>query len=69
MRIAVVGKGGAGKSVVAGTMARLLARRGDKVLALDSDPIPGLAISLGLGSLTTPMLQDAVEKDEKGRWD
>lgn len=68
MRIAVVGKGGTGKSVVAGTMARLLARRGDKVLALDSDPIPGLAISLGLGPLDTPMLLDAVEKDDNGRW-
>lgn len=68
MRVAVVGKGGAGKSVVAGTLARLLARRGEKVLALDSDPIPGLSISLGLGPLTTPMLLDAVEKDDKGRW-
>lgn len=68
MRVAVVGKGGAGKSVVAGTMARLLARSGHKVLALDSDPIPGLAISLGLGPVTTPMLLDAVEKNDKGRW-
>lgn len=68
MRVAVVGKGGAGKSVVSGTLARVLARRGHKVLALDSDPIPGLAISLGMGALTTPMLLDAVEKDEKGRW-
>lgn len=68
MRVAVVGKGGSGKSAIAGTMARLLARRGEKVLALDSDPIPGLSISLGLGPLTTPMLLDAVEKDEGGRW-
>lgn len=68
MRIAVVGKGGSGKSVVAGTIARLLARRGERVLALDSDPIPGLAISLGLGPLTTAMLEEAAEKNEKGRW-
>ncbi|MBA3629171.1 MAG: hypothetical protein H0W55_05775 [Actinobacteria bacterium] len=68
MRIAVVGKGGAGKSVVAGTLARLLARRGRKVLALDSDPMPGLSISLGLGPLTTAMLADAAEKDGNGRW-
>lgn len=68
MRIAVVGKGGSGKSVVAGTIARVLARRGERVLALDSDPIPGLAISLGLGPLTTAMLQPAAEKNEKGRW-
>lgn len=68
MRVAVVGKGGAGKSVIAGTLARLLARDGHAVLALDSDPIPGLGISLGLGPLTTPMLQDAVERDDEGRW-
>lgn len=68
MRIAVVGKGGSGKSMVAGTMARLLARRGHRVLALDSDPMPGLAINLGLGPLDTPMLIDAAEKNEQGRW-
>jgi CO dehydrogenase maturation factor len=46
----MVGKGGAGKSVIAGTMARLLARRGQRVLALDSDPMPGLSFSLGNGA-------------------
>jgi CO dehydrogenase maturation factor len=66
--VAFVGKGGSGKSVIAGTMARMLARRGLKVLALDSDPIPGLSISLGLGPLTEPMLQDAAIKDPDGRW-
>lgn len=47
MRIAVVGKGGAGKSAVCGTLARVLARRGHRVLALDVDTLPGLALSLG----------------------
>jgi CO dehydrogenase maturation factor len=68
MRVAVMGKGGAGKSVVAATLARLLARRGQRVLAVDSDPMPGLAVSLGLGPLTDPMLEEAVERDERGRW-
>ncbi len=68
MRVAVVGKGGSGKSLVAGTLARLLARRGHRVLALDSDPMPGLAINLGLGPLDTPMLLDAAEKSDRGRW-
>jgi CO dehydrogenase nickel-insertion accessory protein CooC1 len=49
VRIAVVGKGGAGKSVIAGTMARLVARKGTPVLALDSDLFPGLSLSLGSG--------------------
>ena len=48
MRVAFVGKGGAGKSAIAGTFARTLARQGDPVLAIDSDPLPGLAFSLGL---------------------
>jgi CO dehydrogenase maturation factor len=69
VKVAVVGKGGAGKSVIAGTMARLIARRGTRVLALDSDPVPGLSISLGSGpEPAEPPLNEAVERDENGRW-
>ncbi len=69
MKLAVVGKGGAGKSVIAGTMARLLARDGARVLALDSDLLPGLSISIGSGpEPPEPPLNDAVERDENGRW-
>jgi CO dehydrogenase maturation factor len=69
VKLAVVGKGGAGKSVIAGTMARLIARGGTRVLALDSDLLPGLSISLGSGpEPAEPPLNDAVEKDENGRW-
>jgi CO dehydrogenase maturation factor len=49
LRLAFVGKGGAGKSVICGTLARILARRHRRVLALDVDTMPGLAQSLGLG--------------------
>ena len=48
MRVAIVGKGGVGKTTIAGTLARILARRGRRVLALDLDPNPGLGWSLGL---------------------
>lgn len=48
MRLAVVGKGGTGKTTIAGALARLLARRGRRVLALDLDPNPGLAWALGV---------------------
>lgn len=68
MHLAVVGKGGAGKSVVAGTLARLLARRGRRVLALDSDMMPGLALSLGIEQPDEPPLLGAVERPEGGRW-
>jgi CO dehydrogenase maturation factor len=68
LRLAVVGKGGAGKSVVSATLARLLARRGHRVLALDSDTLPGLSISLGAGVPAEVPLNAAAERNEKGRW-
>ena len=68
MRIAVVGKGGAGKSVVSANLARLLARRGHRVLALDSDTVPGLSISLGVDVPEDVPLNQAAEQNEKGRW-
>ena len=68
MRVAFVGKGGAGKSAIAGTFARALARRGEPVLAIDSDPMPGLAFSLGLGLEVTDarIPDDAVVEKEEG---
>ena len=49
MKIATVGKGGSGKTTVAGTLARILAGEGCKVLAIDGDPNPNLALTLGIG--------------------
>jgi CO dehydrogenase maturation factor len=69
MRVAVIGKGGAGKSVIAATMARLAGRRGAPVLALDSDLLPGLSLSLGSGAdPEVPPLTHAVAQDEHGTW-
>ncbi len=68
MRLAVAGKGGSGKSFVAGTLARVLAGAGHRVLVLDSDPMPGLGISLGMGPMADDMLADAVERDDADRW-
>lgn len=69
MRIAVAGKGGSGKSVLCGTMARLIGRRGSPVLALDSDLLPGLSMSLGSGpDPVEPPLMAATEKQETGGW-
>ncbi|HBY97551.1 MAG: AAA family ATPase [Ardenticatenaceae bacterium] len=48
MKIAVTGKGGVGKTTTAGTLARLLARGKQQVLALDADSNPNLALSLGI---------------------
>ena len=49
MKIAVSGKGGAGKTTISGTIARALARAGHDVIAIDADVNPMLGISLGLG--------------------
>ena len=48
MRIATVGKGGSGKTTLAGTLARMLASRQEKILAIDGDPNPNLALTLGI---------------------
>lgn len=48
MKIAVSGKGGVGKTTIAGTLARQLARAGNTVVALDCDPSPNMGIPLGL---------------------
>jgi len=48
MRIAIAGKGDAGITTTAATLARVLARRGYRVNALDDDPNPNLAVALGL---------------------
>src|ERR687885_107007 len=48
MKLAIAGKGGSGKTSISGTMARLLARQGRRVLAIDGDSNPNLALTLGL---------------------
>jgi len=48
MKIAVAGKGGVGKTVVAGVLANFFVEKGFKVLAIDADPSPNLAITLGI---------------------
>lgn len=47
-RIILTGKGGVGKTTVASTLARLLARDGYRVLVIDCDPSMNLAMSLGV---------------------
>ncbi len=48
MRLAVTGKGGVGKTTIAATLSRIMARGDERVLALDADSNPNLALALGL---------------------
>ncbi len=48
LKIAVSGKGGVGKTTVAGVLAKLFARDGFSVIAIDADPDSNLASALGI---------------------
>ena len=62
MRVAFVGKGGVGKSSLVGTFSRVLARTGGRVLVLDSDPMPGVAFSLGVEHTDAGLPDEVVEE-------
>ncbi len=46
-KIAVTGKGGVGKTTLAGLLAYVFAARGERVIAIDADPDANLASALG----------------------
>ena len=48
MKIATVGKGGSGKTTIAGVLARIFADEDRNILAIDGDPNPNLALTLGM---------------------
>ena len=48
LRVALAGKGGAGKTTISSTLARVLARRGKRVLVVDGDSNPNVAVALGI---------------------
>src|SRR4051794_18441775 len=75
MKLAVVGKGGSGKTTTSSVIARTLARAGNAVVALDCDSNPNLGISLGVGGEETERLvsmRQALDEGEESHaptWD
>ena len=73
MKIAIAGKGGTGKTTIVGTLARVFARQGRRVLAIDADSNPNLALTLGLSReetaalvpLPRTLLEDQLDADGK----
>jgi CO dehydrogenase maturation factor len=54
MRVAVAGKGGAGKTTLSATLARVAAASGRRVVAIDADANPNLSVALGLPATEPP---------------
>lgn len=73
MRVAVAGKGGSGKTTIAGILARALGRRTGNVVAIDGDSNPNLSVTLGIAreevERIPPLPRDILETytDVRGR--
>ena len=71
MKIAVAGKGGVGKTLVAAGLAWIFARKGLRTIAVDADPTPNLGVSLGLtikdASSILPISENAALIESKTR--
>jgi len=64
MKIAVSGKGGVGKTTLAGVMARILGDKGYRVLAIDADPDSNLASAIGIESNRLKAIQPLAQMKE-----
>ena len=64
MKIAVTGKGGVGKTFIAGTLATIYSREGRPVIAIDADPSPNLAMTLGLTEEEADRILPVAENEE-----
>jgi CO dehydrogenase maturation factor len=64
MKVAVVGKGGVGKTTVSATLARVLADAGRSVYAIDADPNNCLAYALGFPREVAATIQPLSEMND-----
>lgn len=64
MKIAISGKGGVGKTTLCALLAKEAVSQGKRVIAVDADPNPTLALMLGFPEEITPLveLQELMEE-------
>lgn len=64
MKIAIAGKGGVGKTFIAGTLACTFAASGLKTIAIDADTSPNLALILGMSPEDAARILPIAENQE-----
>jgi CO dehydrogenase maturation factor len=64
MKVAVSGKGGVGKTLIAAGLARGFVERGLKTMAIDADSSPNLGLTLGLSAEETRKIVPITENKE-----
>ncbi|MCJ7489669.1 MAG: AAA family ATPase, partial [Thermoplasmata archaeon] len=66
-KVAVAGKGGVGKTTVVGSLARIWAMDGMKVLAIDADPASHLhsILEIPAGSVPRPISEELDLREER----
>lgn len=67
MRVGVCGKGGSGKTTVAAVLARTLARGGRRVIAVDCDSDPNLALGVGSDEAAATALRPLLDQSHGDR--
>ena len=66
VRVVMLGKGGSGKSTLGGLLCVELAGRGERVVAIDADTVPGLAQVLGMEPSDSWDLANMAVRDNGG---
>jgi CO dehydrogenase maturation factor len=64
LKIAITGKGGVGKTTLAGLLSRLYAAEGRTVLAVDADPDANLASAIGISSEAASRILPLAEQSD-----